>query len=123
LLKKGDTLLIPTPPNDKHLFVCLSDAFGQSEEIILASITTKRSKSDLSCVLTNSDHPFIQKESVVAYRFVRRERMQVLLRYLGSGMYVQKESMTKEIVEKIIEGASISKFAPIWLSRKLDELN
>lgn len=67
-MQVGECYLIKTPPNGKHWFVV---AFQITEtRCLLLPFTSKRPKSDLSCVLEpGEDLPdFIEHATVVGYR-------------------------------------------------------
>ena len=67
-MEVGHCYLITTPPNGKHWFVV---AFPISESrYLLLPFTTRRPKSDLSCVIEPGAHAleFIEHSSVIGYR-------------------------------------------------------
>ena len=48
-LNVGDTFLLATPPNDKHLFIIIAPT--ENEKFLCVNLTSKRNNSDTSCML------------------------------------------------------------------------
>ena len=72
----GETVHIPSGPTGSHLFVvicepCVVDCYGVRPHIILVGITTvyPTIPYDNACLLRVGDHPFIEHDSYIYYRY------------------------------------------------------
>ena len=68
----GATLLVPSGPTGKHLFIVLCDpvvlpGYGPQSCVLMASVSTVRTEIpyDETCVLEPGCHPFITQRSYV----------------------------------------------------------
>jgi hypothetical protein len=68
LLSCGDTFLIPVSIRAReHLWVVVTQPLPGESEAVCVSITSRRSISETTVILSPGDHPFITRESVVHY--------------------------------------------------------
>jgi hypothetical protein len=73
LLKCGDTLHISKRQTKKgqdetpHLWIIITDADPNTDEIVMVNLTTHREGSDATVVLKKGDHPYIIHDSVVFF--------------------------------------------------------
>lgn len=110
---KGDTLLIPSgPENKKHLFALmlepvLVDGRGSKPCVLLACVTSVKDGSALEdcCLLSSADHPFIEHDSFIDYRWTRLESIDHLQTCVASGTFIEKDQCSPELVKRIITGA------------------
>ena len=66
MLSLGQVFLSNYPnPDNAHVYVVIHDKNRQN---VLVNFTTKKEKSDTSCVVGPDDHPCLNHESVVNYR-------------------------------------------------------
>jgi hypothetical protein len=71
LLTCGDTFLIPKRGTDtEHLWIVITEPDADANAVCV-SVTTKRSYSDTTVVLSVGDHPFVKHESVIHYADAR----------------------------------------------------
>jgi len=54
-----------------HLWVILTDPFGDAAEIIAAPFSSKKESSDTTVILKVGDHPFISRDTVIDYALCR----------------------------------------------------
>lgn len=54
-----------------HLWVIITEPFGSPEQVIIVNLTTKRSHSDTTVILSPGDHSFINRETVISYADTR----------------------------------------------------
>ena len=105
----GGTLLIPSGPAD-HLFVIVIkssdfDGYAQSQCISVNISSIKDGMyHDEACVLKAGCHPFINHDSYVLYSHARIDSENHLINQVNSGRMVPKESVSGELLEKIIQG-------------------
>ena len=111
---KGNTLLIPSGPQErqKHLFALmldplLVDGYGNKPHVLLACVTSVKNglPSDDSCLLSQGDHPFIEHDSFVDYRFTRLEKAEDIQKRVKDGLFVEKEPCSAELIKRILQGA------------------
>lgn len=106
-LNIGDAFLLSTPPNDKHLFVVIAPT--QNGKYLCVNVTSKRNNSDISCVLQQSDHPFIKHDSVINYKKAREVEPAVIQNQISRGNCIQYQSVSSSVLKRIQEGGIISK--------------
>lgn len=101
-----------------HLWIVCSEPTPQGE-VVIFNLTTRKSNSDLNCVVLPSEHPFVKQESVIAY-----ERGQLMdsqqwasVQKLGK-MY---PPVSKELLLKIQQGALRSDLTPQKLQRIIQQ--
>lgn len=116
--QKGNTLLVPSGPQDgyKHLFALLLDpivldGYGQKPYVLLACVTSVKDglPGEDACLLSPGDHPFIDHESYVDYRFTRLEQAEHVQMRLQEGVFTEKDPCSPELIKRIIKGALISR--------------
>ena len=114
---KGATLLVPSGPDSKkHLFALLLDpvivdGYGPKPCVLLACVTSIRAgvDHDDSCLLGPSDHPFIQHDSYVDFRFSRIDTAEHVQSRISEGIFIEKEHCSPATISKIVKGALISR--------------
>ncbi len=110
-------MLIPSGPGTKmHLFAILLDpikvdGYGSQPQVLLASVMSIKPGIilDDSCLLGPGDHPFIEHDSFVDYRYTRLETAQHIEGRIDDGVYVLKEPCSPELIRRIIQGAMKSR--------------
>lgn len=105
----GDAFLIDTPPYGEHLYIAIAQT--SSDQYLFVNITTRRSSSEDTCILTpGEDVPsFIVRESVVAYQFAREWDATELASKITPGSRVPKGSCSAMILTRIQQGGVASK--------------
>lgn len=112
--KKGSTLLIPSGPQvgHKHLFALMLDptvvdGYGSKPVVLLAGVTSvaNGTPGEDSCLLAKGEHPFIDHDSFVDYRFTRVEPIQNIQERIADGVFIEKDACSPELIRKIIAGA------------------
>jgi hypothetical protein len=79
----GDAFLLETPPNDQHLYIAIAKT--SAEKYLFVNVTTRRAKSDLSCILqpdTEGIPNFVKRESVINYLDAREMNVEQLARVI-----------------------------------------
>lgn len=104
------TLLIPSGtgnnPNQKHLFILLTDPLGEDREILLVGVSSKRAGSylDPTCILYPGDHQFLRHESYVNYRRARIESADKINTGVSRGLFIPKGTIDTGIFARICQG-------------------
>lgn len=117
------TLLVPSgpahAPERKHLFICLTDPVGKDGETLLVSVSSVQPglHHDPTCLLYPGDHPFVQRDSFVAYRHSRIEAAGALSRGVKDGKLVPQEALDSGVFARVCLGAERSRYlAPRYLT-------
>jgi hypothetical protein len=112
MITPGDTFLIPTPPDYeiKHLYIVA--IVINDDEVLLVNITTQHENSDSSCVLTIGDHDFIDRDSVISYKDAIKTNTNILEMNVKNGKISPRKPVSRELLDRILKGASNSKFLP-----------
>ena len=105
-LNIGDAFLLSTPPNDKHLFVVIAPT--QNGKYLCVNVTSKPNNSDTSCVLQQSDHPFIRHDSVINYKKAREVDPAVIQNQIDRGNCIQYQSVSSAVLNRIQQGGMTS---------------
>lgn len=111
--RKGESLLIPSGPNEKrHMFALMLDPVqvdgrGLRPCVLLACVVSVKDGIALEdcCLLGPGDHPFIQHDSYVDYRFTRLEFADDVQSRVQDGTFIAKDPCSAELMKKIIAGA------------------
>lgn len=112
--KKGNTLLIPSGPREghKHLFALMLEptlvvGYGSKPMVLMACVTSfvNGIPAEDACLLGKGDHPFIEHDSFVDYRFTRLEQAEVVQKRVRDGVFIEKDACSPDTLRKIIQGA------------------
>lgn len=113
----GATLLVPSGPTGKHLFVVLCDptlfpGYGQETCVAMVNLSTVRPgiPYDATCVLEPGCHPFVTQRSYVVYRAMRIDRASDLERRIAQGLFTPHQPMPPTVLRRIREGRLASPF-------------
>jgi hypothetical protein len=113
MLSVGNTLLIPTPPNNKeHLFIIIAIE-KSSNAALLVNITSPKIGCDCSCSINIGEHPFLEYNSVINYGDARVTPISNLEYSLKKSIIKKHSPVSKELLKKIRDGALISLDIPI----------
>lgn len=126
--KAGDTFdgnVIKTANN--HLHIVLSDPYNSEngESVVLVYMSTYRGAcrtEEDSCILDIGDHSYITGRSYLAYSECREVPVAVLDRELQKETIKPRDSLSKEILVKALEGMQKSKFVSRKLKKKTSKL-
>jgi hypothetical protein len=118
MLEPGSTFLVPSGPQGKHLFFLvlgplILPEYGKSPHVVSVGASTihQWGHYDPACVLQVGDHPFISHQSYIAYRYARIDPASHIEKMIG-GTWPERERCSQELLDRIIHGVTISKFAP-----------
>lgn len=129
--QKGKTLLVPSGPKDghKHLFALMLepavvDGYGSKPIVLMACVTSvvNGMPADDSCLLSKGDHPFIEHDSFVDYRFTRMEQAEFIEKRVQEGLFLEKDACSPELIKRIIQGALKSRRIDREFKRVLEKV-
>lgn len=117
----GDIYFLDTPPNGPHY--CIPIAITSSRKYLFVSVSTRRRKSDISCILTPGEGvpECIQNESIIQYKFAREMEIQELCLLSSGGSPVVQDSCSPELLARIQQGGLESKQLKHRLKKLLKE--
>jgi hypothetical protein len=119
------TLLIPSGPIDdpakKHLYIVLNDPVGVDDEVLLVCICTIPSSQiyDGSCTLFPGEHPFVVKDSYVAYNFAQISKAEHVEKQVAGGKFIAKAPVDEKYFQYILEGLAESPRASLKVKKFL----
>ena len=95
-----------------HLFIVLTDPCERGF-VVLANITEwKGDHCDATTRLVIGDHPFLHKDSYVAYHYAQMERAITIEAGVNQSRFVQKEDFTEPKLTEIEDGLINSRYTP-----------
>lgn len=109
------TLLVPSgpanAPDRKHLFICLTDPIGKARETLLVSVSSVQPNAphDSTCVLYPGDHPFVRRDSFVAYWHSRIETADALTRGVKDGVLIPHDILESGVFARVCLGVEQSR--------------
>jgi hypothetical protein len=108
----GDTFIIEDDDGtDEHLHVILTPP-SLADEVVTVSISTRRRWSETLVCLQKGEHPWITRESVVAYHFAAIRTCAAIEAAVTAGKARPKEQASPELIRKILAGLIDSDFTP-----------
>ena len=110
-IQPGFTFLAPTPGTYiKHLYIIV--VLIDTDTALRVNITTEVDYSDTSCVLSVGDHPFIKQDSVILYEDTKIISVNKLIEGIKSEKLSPRKPLSREVLERIKEGAKDSLSLP-----------
>jgi hypothetical protein len=108
----GDTFVVDDDDESKeHLHVILTPP-SLADEVITVSISTRQRWSETLVCLQTGEHPWINRESVVSYRFAAIRTCASISAAVAAGKARQKATASPLLVQKILAGLIDSDFTP-----------
>ena len=109
------TLLIPSgpshDPNRKHLHIVVTDPNASGDVLIVCVVSIPSTYIyDSSCTFFPGEHPFIVKDSYVAFRFSRVVQASVLEAKVAAGDYIAKAGLAEKRFADVVVGRMDSPF-------------
>lgn len=114
-ISPGYTFLSPNPNySTKHLYIIISPII--EEKVLIVNITSKKEKSDLSCVLQKGIHEFLRHESVVNYKDAIDAEVKKIIEAIECKLFTPQKPISITLLLKINKGALLSPaFKPKYL--------
>ena len=99
-------------PERKHLFFVLTDPRGNPGSVAMVSVQSviRGVGPDAACLLYPGDHPFLKRDSFVAYRHGRIEPAQKLADGVRQGILEAREMLNDAVFARVLRGAEESRF-------------
>lgn len=111
MLSCGDTFLTGDGDEDNfHLWVIVTPA--NQGEVITVCVVTAHKRSERLVVLNQGDHPFVQHESVIAFRHSRIRSVSDIEELLHAGTAKRRDPVSPQLLARIQAGLVDSDFTP-----------
>jgi hypothetical protein len=108
----GDTFMIEDEDGcDEHLHVVLTTP-SLAGEVVTASISTRRRRSEVLVCVHPGEHPFVTSESIVPYRFSAIRSCAAIEASVKCGRARPKSKASPELVRRMQAGLVDSEFTP-----------
>ena len=122
--------MIPSgPDNKKHLFALMLDpitaeGMGPKPCVLMACVVSVKVglPPEEACLLKKDDHPFIEHDSYVDYRFTRLEHAEHVSGLVKNGTFIPKDDCSHELTKRIIQGALNSRRIPREYKKLLEKV-
>lgn len=105
----GDIYFLDTPRNGPHY--CIPIAKNSERKYLFVSVSTRRKKSDTSCILTPGPGvpDLIEHESIIQYKYAREIDIDGLCSLSPGNLPDVKDSCSPELLQRIQQGGLNSK--------------
>ena len=90
----------------------VAELAGPPEQVVVVSLTTKRSGSDETVILTLGDHPFIKHDTAINYQDTRRFDKADLLDRINRRFFEPGQSFSDDKIIIIQQGLLRSPHTP-----------
>ena len=101
----GGTLIIPSGPEGKHLFIILNkpkDFAGHRNSSVLVNVSSiRKAPHDDTCILEPGSHPFIKQRSYIAYRHARVDREERLIQKVNASLFRPHDPLDDELLKRV----------------------
>lgn len=109
------TLLIPSGPNHdpdrKHLHIVVTDPNGSGDVLVVCVVSIPPTNIyDSSCTFFPGEHPFIVKDSYIAFGFSRVVQASLLEAKVAAGDYIAKADLDEKRFADVVVGLADSPF-------------
>lgn len=108
----GGTLIIPSGPRGKHLFIILNepkDFAGHINSSVLVNVSSvRKAPYDKTCILEPGSHPFVKQRSYIAYRHARVDREESLVQKVSASLFTPHEPLPDELLKRVQNGLYVS---------------
>jgi hypothetical protein len=112
LMECGDTFMIEDADGEnEHLHVLLTSP-SLAGEVVTASISTRRTRSETLVCVHPGEHPFVRSESIVAYKFSAIRTCAAIESAVKNQTARPREKVSPELLKKIQAGLLDSDFTP-----------
>jgi hypothetical protein len=116
----GSTLLIPSGPLGKHLFVVLNDPtdfedYPPQSCVSVCLCTIRNPPYDTTRIIGAGAHPFITSSSYISYRHARIDQAAHLESLVRNKQFSPLEPVSEDLLAQIRSGLHLSRQTPNYL--------
>lgn len=110
MLECGDSFLIEDADGPEcHLWIVITPP--SEGEVIIVSVTTKRQKSETLVILRRGEHPFIEHDSVIAYKYSKAVTVESIETAIRNGTAKKHARASPSLLKKAQDGLLESDFS------------
>ncbi len=95
-----------------HLWVVIAELSGSPDQVLVVSLTTKRTDSDTTVILQSGDHDFIKHDTVVNYTDSRIFNKNDLIDRIDKRDFKPDKPFTADKLKIIQQGLLDSAYTP-----------
>jgi hypothetical protein len=111
MIKCGDTFLLEDEDgSDQHL--CIVVTPPTEDKVVVVSVTTRRSRSELLVMLKAGDHPSIDRDSVIAYTYSRIVETEYIENAVKNRDAAKRDPASEQLLNRAQNGLLESEFTP-----------
>ena len=99
---------------DGHLWVIVTEP-DKSGEVVCATFTTSRDRSDKTTICQAGEHPFFRHETVVAHNQSLQYKTVMIEECFEDGTFVAREACAPALLQKVRDGIMASEFTPKYI--------
>jgi len=117
----GNTFLIEDEDGyDCHLCIVITPPnFG---EVVIVSVTTERSRSEMMVRLKPGDHPFIDRPSVISYAYSRVTTAEEIEAAVKNGTAKPRANASEKLLKRAQDGLLESDRTPNWVKQRYRDI-
>ena len=101
-----------------HPWVIITEP-DESGEVVCATFTTRRDRSDATTICQAGEHPFFRHETVVAHNQCLQYTTAMIEEYFEDGTFVAREPCAPALLRKVRDGIMASEFTPKYIRAAL----
>ncbi len=121
-MEAGTTFLLSAV--DIHLWIIISDAKRDPENVLIVNLTTLDPRKERSCLLKAGDHPWIRHDTCVNYGDSQVTTLDKLVAARDGNALMIQNPLRPDILQRIREGALSSTKMPLdhadlWINQGL----
>lgn len=123
-ISAGDTFLIPDHNGEakRHLCIAVTGVAGSPPQVIIVPLATRRDWSDDTVELEVGDHPFINRRTIVDFRYSECRLVSKIERALARGSIKKDSPISPAILSRVRDGLTRSSFTPNWIIERFHSL-
>lgn len=117
----GNTFLIEDEEGyNCHLCIVITPA--DCGEVVIVTITTERSKSEILVRLNKGDHPFLEHPSVISYTYSRVTTVEEIEMGIRNGTAIPRADASPKLLQRAQSGLIESDRTPRWVKLRYREI-
>ncbi len=90
-----------------HLYIVIAEDASDGQ-VLVVNVTTKTNTSDLSCILSPTDHTFIIRPSIISYvdaRELDKNKLETWINNINDIDFKPDIPVSQNVLDRIIKGA------------------
>ena len=112
-MRAGDAFLIRDKNIDEHLWVIISDPTIDGKQVVVVNFTTSHPKKERFCLIQAGEHPFVTRETCIAYNFAKITSLAKLIQNRDQGDITPQDPVSPVLLTRIRQGVPLSNLMPL----------